>query len=99
MSLLRGLPLAAQSILPLLGLVGLYAYPPATGRMLLVPLTYEARAALVPVAVAQGARLVARGPLAGSVLVEGDRVRLVPPLLRRGVIALSAQMGGCGAPA
>lgn len=98
-SLLRATFLAAQSVLPLFGLIGLYALPPAHGRMLLVPLTQGAKRALAPVAVAQGARLVARGPFAGSLVVEGDRHHLAPALLRRGVIALSADMGGCGAPA
>ncbi len=65
--------------------------------MLLLPLTHEAEAALAQVAVAQGARLVAKGPWPGSLLVEGERDLLAPVLLRRGVIALSAQMGGCGA--
>ncbi|WP_420143403.1 hypothetical protein [Sphingobium sp.] len=88
--------MAAQCLLPLLGLVALYAVPPASGRMLLVPVTQEARLALVPVAIAHGARLVARGPLAGSMVIEGERGKLAPALLRRGVIALSAQIGGCG---
>jgi hypothetical protein len=95
----RGLPLAAQCALILFGLLGLYAVPPASGRMLLLPLTDEARAAVAPVAVAQGALLIAKGPWPGSLLVEGERDQLAPALLRRGVIALSAQIGGCGVPA
>jgi len=93
------LPMAGQCILILFGLVGLYAVPPASGRMLLLPLTHEAGIALAPVAVAHGARLVAKGPWAGSLLVEGRRDELAPALLRHGIVALSAQMGGCGAPA
>lgn len=95
----RGLPLAAQCALILFGLLGLYAVPPASGRMLLVPLTDDARAAVAPIAVAQGAMLITKGPWPGSLLVEGQRDQLGPALLRRGVIALSAQMGGCGEPA
>ncbi|KQN10166.1 hypothetical protein ASE85_04425 [Sphingobium sp. Leaf26] len=94
-----GLPLAAQCTLAIFGLLGLYAVPPASGRMLLLPLTEEAKAAVAPVAVATGARLVAKGPWPGSLLVEGERDALAPALLRRGVIALSAQIGGCGEPA
>lgn len=95
----RGLPMAAQCALILFGLLGLYAVPPANGRMLLLPLTDEARAAVAPIAVAQGALLIAKGPWPGSLLVEGRRDQLAPALLRQGVIALSAQMGGCGEPA
>jgi hypothetical protein len=91
--------LAAQCVLILFGLVGLYAAPPASGRMLLLPLTDDAGSLVAPVAVAAGARLVAKGPWPGSLLVEGRRDQLAPALLRRGVIAVSAQMGGCGEPA
>ncbi|WIW88725.1 hypothetical protein K3M67_01705 [Sphingobium sp. V4] len=93
------LPLVAQCGLILVGLVALYAAPPASGTMLLVPLTRAARAELVPMAVANGARLVAAGPWAGSFLVDGQRDRLARPLLGKGVIALSARAGGCGAAA
>lgn len=98
-SLRSVLPMAGQCIVILFGLLGLYAVPPASGRMLLVPLTQEAVAALAPVAVAHGARLVAKGPWAGSLLVEGERDDLAPALLHHGIVALSAQMGGCGASA
>jgi len=92
----RGLPLTCQCALILVGLLGLYAVPPTQGRMLLLPMTMEARGALAQVAIAHGARLIAPGPWAGSLLVEGRRDHLAPALLRGGVIALSAQMGGCG---
>jgi hypothetical protein len=92
----RGLPLICQCALILIGLLGLYAAPPTQGRMLLLPLTMEARGDLAQVAIAHGARLIAHGPWAGSMLVEGRRDELVPALMREGVIALSAQMGGCG---
>lgn len=91
------LPLCGQFALMLTGLAGLYAFPPLEGRMMLVPLTDHARAALLPVAVEHGARLVARGPISGSMLVEGRRDRLADPLLRDGVLLLAARAGGCGA--
>lgn len=95
-SLPRCWPLVAQGGLILFGLTAVYAMPPARGRMLLVPLTHDGRIGLVPAAVAHGARLVASGPWAGSILVEGRRNDLVRPLLGRGVIAISARAGGCG---
>lgn len=91
-----GIALIGQCVLILFGLVGLYAVPPVSGRMLLVPVTAQARAALVTVAVAHGARLVAAGPLSGSLVVDGQRDRLVRPLLGNGVLILSAQIAGCG---
>lgn len=92
------LPMAGQCGLILFGLLGLYAIPPTSGRMVLLPLTDGARRALAPVAIANGARLVAKGPWTGSLLVEGRRDELAPALLRYGVVALSSQMGGCGIP-
>lgn len=92
----RWLPLLAQSVLVLVGLVGLYAVPPAQGRMVLVPLSAQGRATLAAVAIDHGARLVAAGPWTGSLLVDGRRDLLVGPLLRHGVIALSSAARGCG---
>jgi len=96
LSLRFGLPLLLQCGLVLSGLVALYAMPPASGRMLLVPMTEDGRAGLARVAVAHGARLVAAGPWTGSLLVEGNRNALARPLLITGVLALSARAGGCG---
>jgi hypothetical protein len=94
----RVLPMAGQCGLILFGLLGLYAVPPTSGRMIVLPLTDRARGVLAPMAIANGARLIAQGPWAGSLLVEGRRDRLAAVLLRSGVIALSSQMGGCGTP-
>ncbi|MDO7836052.1 hypothetical protein Q4610_13450 [Sphingobium sp. HBC34] len=91
----RALPLTGQCVLILFGLAALYAFPPAYGRILLVPVTAHARAMLARVAVAQGARLVAAGRWRGSLLVEGDRGRLAQPLLERGILLLSTDAGGC----
>lgn len=91
-----GLALIGQLLLILLGLVALYAFPPARGRMLLVPLTDRARVDLVRMAVAHGARLVAVGAGSGNLLVAGSRDELAGPLLRQGVLALAAPRGGCG---
>ncbi|MBH1993245.1 MAG: hypothetical protein I8H86_10185 [Sphingomonadaceae bacterium] len=91
-----GLPVIAQCALILIGLAALHAMPPVSGRMLLVPVTEEARATLAPVAIAHGARLVAAGPWAGSLVVDGQRDLLTRPLLDSGVVTLSAHDGGCG---
>lgn len=91
----RSLPLVGQCALILFGLAFLYAAPPTQGRILLVPMTDQARASLAPVAIAHGARLVSAGPWKGSLLVDGERAALARPLLQRGILLLSAQAGGC----
>ncbi|ETI60435.1 hypothetical protein C100_18930 [Sphingobium sp. C100] len=94
----RSLPLIVQCGLVLFGLTALYAMPPANGQMLLVPITADSRSVLASVAITHGARLVSAGPWAGSLLVEGRRDQLLRPLIRQGVIAISARAGGCGEP-
>lgn len=71
------------------------AGPPARGAMLLVPTTGEAARALVPLAVDQDAALVGSGPLPGSMVVAGERVRLLRPMLRAGVLVFAAPPAGC----
>ncbi|NWK95487.1 hypothetical protein DM806_07350 [Sphingobium lactosutens] len=90
------MPLLAHCGLSIFGLVALYAVPPVSGRMLLVPMTEQSRTGLASLAIMHGARLVSAGPWAGSLLVEGERERLAAPLLHAGVIAISARAGGCG---
>lgn len=94
-SLLRALPFVGHCALILFGIVALYAVPPARGRMLLLPMTQSAKGALASVAIAHGARLVAKGPWPGSLVVEGSRAVLAPAMLGRGVVALSTRIGGC----
>ena len=70
--------------------------PPATGRILLVPLSTGAARAMLPQAIARGARLVGDGPLPGSFVVSGDRAALAGPLATAGVALLAAPAAGCG---
>ncbi|EQB10951.1 hypothetical protein [Sphingobium lactosutens] len=88
-------PIITQCGLGLFGLLFLYAMPPASGRMALVPVTSHGRAMLASLAIAHGARLVSAGP-GQSLLVEGERSRLMEPLMLAGVLVLSARAGGCG---
>ena len=71
--------------------LALVAVPPASGPMLVVPIGGSANAALVG-----GARLVGHGPLAGSLVVDGDRATLLPHLWRHGALALAVPAFGCG---
>jgi len=70
--------------------------PPARGRMLLVPVLPGSGAHLAADAIDRGARLVGPGPIAGSLVVDGIRDRIVSGLLARGVLAMSAASADCG---
>jgi hypothetical protein len=93
-------PRAAALLIQLLamfGIVGtLVAAPPEKGRMMLVPLTTDAAHGMVAMAIDRGASLVARGPLPGSIIVNGDRAILLRALLRQGVALVAAPVAGCG---
>lgn len=90
------MPLVAQSLLALAGLAALAFAPPASGAILLLPLTAQARADLPGVAVRGGARLIGQGPVAGSLVVRGERARLGAALLRRGILPVAAPAMLCG---
>lgn len=89
-------PLAAQILLGLFGLATFAFTPPERGAMLLVPVTREAQAQLPALAVAHGALLLGRGPGGGSLVVRGDRARLVGALLRHSIITVAAPAILCG---
>lgn len=91
-----GTSLSVQCCLVMSSLAALYVMPPASGRMLLMPMTQDGRAGLARVAVAHGARLIAAGPWTGSLVVEGRRDTLARPLLMAGVLAIAGDAGGCG---
>lgn len=82
--------LALQTIAIGLILIGLPFYPPAEGRILIVPIGAASSATLLPRLLASGARLVDRGPIAGSYVIDGQRPAL------RDVITLAAPQSGCG---
>lgn len=96
-SLSRAAP--ALQLAVVLGSALLLAGPPAEGAMLLVPTTSGAARALVALAVDRDARLVGSGPLPGSMVVAGERVRLLRPMLRAGVLVFAAPPAGCRRPA
>ena len=83
---------AAQAAGIVLALLALAFRPPATGLLLMVPLTTEAERTAMAGALAGGAFIVARGPLEGSLVVAGSRARLA----RRGVLLLAAPPSLCG---
>ena len=64
--------------------------------MLLVPVLPGSGARLAADMVDRGAWLVAPGPTSGSIVIDGDRGRIVPGLLGRGVVPMSAALVDCG---
>ena len=72
--------------------------PPTQGRMLLIPIWPGSDAHLAADEVARGVRLVAPGPISGSLVVDGARAIVTKGLLARGVLTISAAGLECGEP-
>ncbi len=68
--------------------------PPASGAMMLVPLGPQAANALPLLALVGDVRLLARGPLPGSLLVYGKR--RAHTLLRHGIVTFASPPALCG---
>ncbi len=68
--------------------------PPSNGAMMLVPLGPQAANALPLLALVGDVRLLARGPLPGSLLVYGSR--RARTLLRHGIVTLASPPSLCG---
>lgn len=92
-------PSLAGQLAVFAGLIGTIALaPPAEGPMLLVPLLpgHAGSVAALNLALGSGATLLAAGPLSGSLIVRGNRARLLGPLLASGTLVLAAMPPICG---
>jgi hypothetical protein len=69
--------------------------PPSQGTMLIVPLPGHDEGAALRVALASNARLVARGPIAGSYVVEGSRAPLLTAAARHFMLVFATDATGC----
>lgn len=85
--------LTLQGIAAIFVFVAIAFAPPANGAMLIIPLLPTARPA-VEVTTA-GGLIVAAGAIPGSVIVVGDRSRILPAVLAGGSIAVSTSRHGC----
>ena len=85
--------LTVQVAAALLAPVALALAPPASGAMLLIPV---GRTDAVVFAREHGALLLAPGALPGSIVVTGDRTRLLADPLRSGILVVAAMPSGCG---
>jgi hypothetical protein len=91
-----GTLLALQLVAVAASLAAIALYPPAKGRMLLVPVWPGAGHGLAARAVRAGALLVDRGPLAGTLVISGDRAAIWSAMAPAGIVTLAAPTGGCG---
>lgn len=73
-----------------------HAAPKSGAPMLLVPLTPSARASAMHLAIDGGAKLVALGPIVGSIVIRGERPGLRLRMLMAGVLPLATDVKGCG---
>lgn len=89
------LALAWQALLLLAPGLLIFA-PPVNGTMLLVPLYPASAATVEDAALAAGGTPGTVGPLPRSRFVQGDRARLLPAALRRGMILVSVSPRICG---
>jgi hypothetical protein len=86
--------MAVQIVIGAVALGWLLLAPPARGQMLLVPLTHTASEHLPSLALRGKTRLIAAGPLPGSLVVEGRRIDLVS-LWRHSTLVFAVPPGGC----
>ncbi|PKP93456.1 MAG: hypothetical protein CVT77_05640 [Alphaproteobacteria bacterium HGW-Alphaproteobacteria-16] len=86
----------AQISVAVSGLVLIAFYPPAHGPMLLIALDGRDGARLAGAAIATGAQLRGRGPMANMLIVDGDRARLMTAMTHQGTLVIAAPASWCG---
>jgi len=90
-----GILLCLQLIAVIAAVIAANLAPPASGRMLVLPLMPARPLDITRDVIAGGARLVSRGPFAGSIIVEADRDQLLSALSGSGAVVLGTSGGGC----
>jgi hypothetical protein len=70
-------------------------FPPMAGRTILIPLGGDPHRVFT-IAFANGASLVERGPLAGSIVIQGRRGDMLGTLYHDHILMLAAPYAGCG---
>jgi len=89
-------PLVAQAVLIVGALAAAILAPPREGMMLVVPIASARPGITARWAMTAGAALVAPGPVAGSLIIWGDRKRLAPAALRHASLLMAAPPAACG---
>jgi len=88
--------LVAQAGVGVAALAIMSLYPPAEGRILLVPVTDRDANATARLALSSGAALLGAGPMRGSLVVVGSRARLAAHSRPWRILMLAAPPAGCG---
>ncbi len=84
-------------LLLIAGVIGWAALrPPARGAMLVVPMAGESLAPALARAVAQGAGLLKEGPIAGSLILVGEREAIADALAGSSTLLIAAPARACG---
>lgn len=86
---------AAQCIMVIGGIGGLLLAPPARGALLIVPVAGSGVGAL-NAAIGAGGRLIGKGTVPGSLIVEGRRDAMMTAVLRAGGLIVAARPALCG---
>lgn len=89
-------PLVAHIALTIAGVALLVLTPPASGSIVLVGIGDWSAGSIATAAIGRGARIAGRGPGDHSLIVIGDRDRLLP-LIRHGIVPLAAPAILCAA--
>lgn len=88
--------LPAQAIATAVTILIVVLAPPASGRILLVPLAGTDAGRVATRAIAGGALLLGTGPVAGSIVVVGDRAAIARAVDGGAILLLAAPSDGCG---
>ena len=93
----RGWALAGLQTLLTVGVLATVSVaPPPRGAMLLVSVTGMAPGEMLARTMPAGAVVLGQGPVAGSLVVRGERGAIVSAALGSGILVLAARETGCG---
>lgn len=88
--------LLAQLALAAFALLCAAFWPPAEGRMLLMPVTGGASNHMLARAIDGGARLLGEGPIPGSFVITGSHLAIASALSGEAVLIVAAPPALCG---
>ena len=91
-----GPAILAQAAAAAAAMLALPMWPPASGKLLLVPISGGDANDMARIAVDGGAALIGAGPLPGSLVVSGDRATLLAHIPAAAAIVMAAPATACG---
>src|ERR1700712_144796 len=88
----------AQIGTAMIALSALAFWPPQSGAMLLFPVWNGDTGATFRLALDAGVTILGQGPVSGSLVVVGDRARILPLAMDKYMLVVAAPPSGCGNP-